>query len=122
MIKPIARTIIATTLIFGVVSNANAWPTFIRGHKICALNVNRARHALGLPQSHSAAAISFRKFKGVSHPKKGNVMIVRRKDGGYHVALVLGNGMCLNPSLKAQSWQEKPCRDIWKGQPRHFVS
>ncbi len=122
MSKYIASFIIALALLFVTVDHAEAWPKFIRGHNICALNVNRLRAYLGLPQTHSASAKSFDKFKRVSNPRKGNVMVVRRKDGGYHVAIVLGGGMCLNPSSRKQQHVETPCSRIWKGQPRHYVS
>lgn len=120
--QKLAKYFIAATLFFAPISSAEAWPSFIKGHNICALNVNRLRVYLGLPQTHSASAKSFDNFKRVSQPKKGNVMVVRRKDGGFHVALFLGNGMCLNPSSKLQKHSIKPCSSIWKGQPRHYVS
>ena len=96
---------------------------FIRGHNVCARNVNLLRSMLGLPQSHSDSAASFRKFKSTHLPRHGSVMLVRRSGGsGYHVAVYDSKGYCLNPSSIHQTWQRVKCSAIWTGHTRYFVS
>jgi hypothetical protein len=98
-------------------SQAFAAPKFVRGHNICALNVNRYRAALGLKQTHSAAANSFLSLKRISHPVIGAVKYNSRGKGIGHVAIYVGNGMCANPSSRHQKWEVKSCNSIWPHRP-----
>ena len=96
---------------------------FIRGHNICAINVNAVLRRLGLRHTNSPSARSFITLPKTSHPRSGDVMMVRRSGGsGYHVAIVHGNGTCQNPSSIQQGWTYPKCADIWKGHARFFVS
>jgi hypothetical protein len=122
LFKTLSKLAIITTLAISAVP-ADAKTRFIRGHNVCAKNVNLLRAALGLPQTHSASAASFRKFKSTRKPRHGSVMLVRRSGGsGFHVAVYDGGGYCLNPSSRRQNWQRVKCSTIWAGHSRYFVS
>lgn len=56
---------------------------------------------------HSASSKAFLKYRR-GRPTYGAVRFNYRKGGG-HVMIVLGNGMCLNPSSRHQTWVTKRC-------------
>ena len=116
--KVIVPTVIAAAILLGPGfiprSHSQGLPNFVRGSKVCAINVNRLRASLGLSQTHSPAAISFLKLRRVSQPSIGTVRFNWRK-GGAHVAVYAGHGMCWNPSSRHQRWMLKPCASIWRG-------
>lgn len=83
-------------------------PAFVRGRLVCAVNVNRYLASRGIAGTGSGLALSFLRWGRPSGPVPGAVQVQRRRGGG-HVKIVLGDGMCLNPSARAQDWRVVPC-------------
>lgn len=95
---------------------------FVRGHNICAINVNRILHWMGRKTTGSPSAASFHMFSHTASPVSGDVLMVKRKGGsGWHVAVYQGGGICRNPSSQHQGWTYPKCTDIWRGHYRFFV-
>jgi len=83
---------------------------FTRGRLICAINVSRWLAAHGF---HSPMSPSSRAFLRYAHVARANVRYgdirFNYRRGGGHVMIALGNGLCLNPSSRAQTWVKKTC-------------
>lgn len=84
-------------------------PAFVRGRLVCAANVNRYLASKGVQGTGSNLALSFLRWGRPSGPVPGAVQVQRRPGGGGHVKVVMGGGLCLNPSARAQAWRVVPC-------------
>ena len=83
---------------------------FVRGRLICAINVSNWLRAHGFRSPESRSSKAFLKYAKVaaSNVRYGDIHFNYRKGGG-HVMIALGNGQCLNPSSRKQSWVVKAC-------------
>lgn len=114
------KKFIAAALSALVLSTTGA-QAFIAGHNICGKNTAQWRRAHGLAVPAGFAVAS--SWLKLPHTGKhaGAVMVVKRPNGRYHVAVVLPNGKCHDPSSRHQGWKDVECSKIWQGQPRTFV-
>ena len=83
---------------------------FVRGRLICAINVSNWLRAHGFHSPETKSSKAFLKYAKVaaSNVRYGDIHFNYRKGGG-HVMIALGNGQCLNPSSKHQTWVVKSC-------------
>ena len=83
---------------------------FVRGRLICAINVSNWLRAHGFHSPESRSSKAFLKYARVaaSNVRYGDIHFNYRKGGG-HVMIALGNGQCLNPSSRRQTWVVKTC-------------
>jgi hypothetical protein len=94
---------------------------FIPGRNICGKNTAQWRkaHGMAVPAAFATAGA----WLSMPHRGKhaGAVMVVKRPGGRYHVAVVLPNGKCHNPSSIHQGWRDVDCDTIWRGHWRTYV-
>lgn len=88
---------------------------FVRGHLICARNVNVALAERGIRGTGSALAKSFLRWGRQSRPVPGAIAVFNRGRKGGHVAIVHsvkpnGTVIYLNPSASKQRWVIGPYR------------
>lgn len=94
-------------------------PRFHYGSLKCAVNVNAWLRLHGRRGTGSASSRSFLRYPRVAAPRFGDVRFNWRRGGG-HVAIVVGRGLCLNPSQN-RGWRKVRCANIWRGRNAIYV-
>lgn len=114
------KSLLAAVLICLVATSSDA-QAFIAGYNICGKNTAawRRAHHLAVPNGFAVAASWLSLPRHGKHA--GSVMVVKRPNGRFHVAIVLPNGKCHDPSSRHQGWRDVDCNLIWRGQWRTFV-